>query len=503
MSRELGRLVVVAFVLGLHVSASGQTPLTEARVLELAVARNPGLRASMLELESAELLVDSEVDRYEPMLLLDAGVTRTESPSLTPTGTSTNGGTTASTGAAVRKAFPWGTSLTLRLGGTYQLTDARSLSTTVGSFDTPALGPGYGLNARLTLAQPLLRGAGREVGEADLRAARARRTTAERSRDRVASELVRSALSAYWDLWLAHSSLAIEERSRALAVAQRDEAKARADSGSLAPASVLAFETALAVREEGVLVARTGVEQRRATLRQRIGVGGAAAGSGAGDALLGEPVELVPPEVPAPVADARARALRESPVVHERASAVALAETQASTAEEPLRPRLDLEAYLQADGLGNEDLGAAAEGLGTLQAVSAHVGLLYEGPFSADRKRNAAARARIAIEVARAQLDEAKQSVLAEVDVALAGHAAETERVKLAQRTVEIARQQLTAEQERLAAGASTPLSVVQAEEDLRDAELRVAQARAALIQTALTLDHLTGRLLARHASRR
>ena len=176
-----------------------------------------------------------------------------------------------------------------------------------------------------------------------------------------------------------------------------------------------------------------------------------------------------------------------------------LADTQARTASDPLRSRLDLEAYVQAEGLGNDDVGDAAEGAVTGEAISAHIGLVYETPFSSTRRNAEAARARIAVDAARAQLDAAKLAVASEIDIALAENSAGGERLALAERTVEIARAQLTAEQARLATGATTPLTVVEAEEDLRSAELRVARARADLMQTSLTIDHLTGALLARH----
>jgi outer membrane protein TolC len=491
MSSGMNKHALLLLVLACGAApARAQDALTEGAIVQRALAHNPSLRAAMLDLQSAQLAVESESLRYEPRFILDAGVTRSESPFLTQTGTLVSGGTTAEAGIAARKTFAWGTDLTLRLGGDFQRRDAGT--TGAGILMTPALGPGYGLNARLTLAQPLLRGAGRQLGEAELRAARVRRTTAEHARDRAASELLRSVLSAYWDLWLARTTLAIEERSRGVALAQRDDARARANTGSLAPAAVLTFETAVATREEAVLSARTDVERKRAALRQRVGEPGAA---------LSDPSEPVPSEQPIAPSDALHRALADSPLVLERASTVLLAETQSRTADDPLRPRLDLEAYLQAEGLGNEELGPAAEGLVSGQAISAHLGLVYEAPFSSDRRRAEAARARIAVDSARAALDEAKASVTAELEVALAEQSAGGARLQLAEQTVEIAKQQLAAEQARLAAGASTPLSVVQAEDDLRSAELRVAQARAGIVQSGLTLAHLTGALLARHGA--
>jgi outer membrane protein len=489
MSRA--RIVVLVLALcGVPLAAAAQSsPLTERDVVTRAVASNPGLRAALLEVERARLSVESEDARYTPTFVVDAGVTRTETPTLTFDGdTRLIAGTTAQAGVAARKTFSFGTDLTLRLGSSYQRRDP---GVVVAGFPAqPALGPGYGLNARLTLAQPLLRGFGRDVGEAALRTARVQRTASELSRDRVASELLRDVLSAYWELWYARASLAIEERSRALSEQQRNEARARADTGSLAPASVLTFETALATRQEAVLAARTDVERKRATLRQRIGDRAGVLADPSADAL---------PEPPAPRTDAHDAALDRSALVRERAAAVTLAEVQAKTASDPLRSRLDLEAYVQAEGLGNDDVGAAAEGAATGQAISAHVGLVYETPFSSTRRNAEAARARIAVDTARAQLEEAKLAVASEVDIALAERAAGAERLTLAERTVEIARQQLTAEQARLASGATTPLTVVQAEEGLRSAELRVARARADLMQTALTIDHLTGDLLVRH----
>jgi len=463
-------------------------PLTERDVIERAVAARPSLRAALLEVERARLSVESEEARYVPSLILDAGVTRTETPALTRFGTRVSAGTTAEAGVAARKTFAFGTDLTLRLGTAFQRRDSGFVLE--GYPAQPAVGPGYGFNARLTLAQPLLRGAGRQVGEAALRAARVERTAAETSRDRVASELLRDVLSAYWELWYASASLAIEERSRALSEQQRNEARARVDTGSLAPASQLTFETALATREEAVLAARTDVERKRATLRQRIG-------DRAG--VLNDPSPDALPEAPSPREGARDAALDRSALVRERAAAVTLAETQARTASDPLEPRLDLEAYVQAQGLADRDVGLAAEETVTGQAISAHVGLVYETPFSSTRRRAEAARARIAVETARTQLEEAKLAVASEIDVALAEHKAGAERLTLAERTVDIARKQLSAEQARLATGATTPLTVVEAEEDLRSAELRVARARADLMQASLTIDHLTGQLLARH----
>jgi outer membrane protein TolC len=186
--------------------------------------------------------------------------------------------------------------------------------------------------------------------------------------------------------------------------------------------------------------------------------------------------------------------------VRSRQAAVERAAVVAKTAADPLAPRLDLEAYVEAQGLGDNDYGAAAEGLGTLDHVGAHLGLVYELPFTSTRHRAEAARAKLSVESARAQLEQARTAVVSELEIRLRTHTAAGERLELAERTLGFAREQLTAEQARLDTGASTPLEVLKAEEEARAAELRVVRARAEMHTSRLGVDHLLGQLLTRYS---
>lgn len=467
---------------------AGALALTEAEVVSKAVAQNPGLRASVLELESAEWGVVAEEVRYAFVLQIDGGVTRTASPGLIPGGVSTAESYSAEAGAELRKRLLWGTDLSFRLGGSWQLSDAARR-------DLPgALGPAYGTYARFSVVQPLLRGSGREVGEADILVASARRTSAERARDRTASELLRSVVTAYWELWYADAVVGIQEQSRAVAIQQRDDAAARVKVGALAPADVLSFETRVATRDEDVLNAQVERQRRQAELSRQIG----ALREGS---TLGLPSEDVPPTPAPPPADTEKAALAESVQLRELEAALELARLQARTAEDPQRSRLDLDAYVQADGLGNDEVGPAVKQLGTLGAVSAHVGLTYETPLDDSGRRAAAARARLAVDVAAQRLAEARQSVLSEVRTALTSEAAARRRLALAEETTRIAERQLEAERARFQTGASTALAILTAEDEVRSAQLRVARVRAELLEASLTLQHLTGRLLARYGS--
>ena len=70
--------------------------------------------------------------------------------------------------------------------------------------------------------------------------------------------------------------------------------------------------------------------------------------------------------------------------------------------------------------------------------------------------------------------------------------------MELATRTVGLAERQLAAEQSRYATGGATSLQVLEAEENVRNARLRLARAELDLRNSAAAVEHETGGLLDR-----
>ncbi|MDF2697745.1 MAG: outer membrane protein, partial [Labilithrix sp.] len=257
--------------------AEGEAPaplqITDATVIEMAVAKNPSLAAAISDVRRAQLLEEAEDHRYPFTLVLDGKATRNAAPSLGPAGlVNFPESTTYTAGGELRRKLVWGTDLSLRLEATRQ--ETRSIFSFAAPGQAPVqtlfqLGPGYGGSVRLGITQPLLRGAGRDVVLAQLDAARVNRTTAALTRDRVASQLLLDALSAYWELYYATRALDIQERSLALSREQRDETAARVKTGSVAPVELLTFESRIATLEEDV-VAADAEQRRRSTALGRL-----------------------------------------------------------------------------------------------------------------------------------------------------------------------------------------------------------------------------------------
>jgi outer membrane protein TolC len=201
-------------------------------------------------------------------------------------------------------------------------------------------------------------------------------------------------------------------------------------------------------------------------------------------------------------ADAEVELLAESRALREAKAQVERARLEAKTAADPLRSRLDFDSYVQVQGVGNgnDDIGNPVSRYGTDPAVSAFVSLTYEQPLDSRQHRAAAARARLSVEVAEQRLRELQNQELTQLHAALSRHEMQRARIDLTRETVRIAEQQLAAQEARFVSGSTTPLAVIEAEDGVRTARLRVARAQADLELSTLAIEHATGRLLERYA---
>jgi outer membrane protein len=454
-----------------------------------AVEHNPNLHVALLREASARYSVTAEDALYAPIFDANGGITHTRTPGLQATGTSINTSDTINLGAGLSKQFPLGTTLALDVEG--QRTIRRSPPSTINNTEV-TVGPGYSFSTQLSLTQPLMRGAGEEVGLASLRSARLNRTAARLAAQGTASQLLRDVLTGYWELWYAEQAVDINRSSREVARTQKKQAHDRVLSGDFAPADELSYSTQVAQLDEAVVSAIADRRQKSLSLTLLLGESGERLR--AGDA----------PSEPAPTGADPSRAVDEafksSYELRQLETEIAIAQDQAKIAGDPLRPKLDLDAYVQAQGLGNREVPPAFEMYGKMQAVSAHVGLTFQTPITDTRRQAQVQNARLAVHIAEKQLEAARQQLESDVRSALTRREAARRRVELAKETQKIAEKQVEAEQGRFAAGTGLALAVMQAQDSYRQAQLRVQRARVDLIEADISLAHLRGHLLERYS---
>jgi outer membrane protein len=452
------------------------TVIDAKTAVKLALERNPTRQAADIEVQRAQQSILAQEGAYPYIFQADAGYTRSRSPRLGAGDTVTSSTSRSYTlGSAIRRTFPFGTTAEVRLQGERFETDG-----------SPSP-DGYAVTGRASLTQPLLRGAGIGVGEAELRAARISKQASEKTRTRATSELVRDVLLSYWELWYADESIAIEKNALELAKRQEKEADVRVQAGAVAKADLLSFSTRVAQLEESVVQAETTKEQRALELGRLISAED-------GNNLTASREEPTAGRSPTR-ADIESALRAGSVELAELESQVKLARSRAEYAGDASRPKLDLEAYLESNGV-SERVPKAFERTGRMSWITAHVGLVYEMPLDDSKRKSDRQNALLAVRAAEWNLKAARDRISANAALSLASERAAVKRLALARRTLELAEKTHEAEKVRFELGQSIAIQVQEAEDDVRQAKLRVARAKVDLTQEQIGMLHLSGRLL-------
>lgn len=468
-------------------------PLTEQAAVDATLRGNATLRAAMTDAKQSAENVRAESARYRPRLLLDGTGTTQQTPNLnTSGGTTTQSSQSLVFGAELAQTFSFGTTLDLRVENRITRSSGPLFG---GSTDLFTLGPGYGLSARLSVTQPLLRGFGDEVGLAALRTELLNRKESERARDGTASESLSATLQAYWELWYAQRALGIQQEAREFAKQQVDEARRKVSAGSAADFDVLTWETRLAELEQNVLSAQVNVTQRTVELRRAVGEGGSLA---ALDVSASTPPALRPVDGEAVLQQAQ----QASYSIARLQLSLERAETTLRSAADATRPRLDAQAWVQTQGLGNQSYEGTFQQLGAFSNVSGNVGLTFELPLSGEQHEAQLGAARLAVTAARERLEAARQQALADTQVELSTLSQAVQNITLAETSAEVSERSAEAQRRRLKNGAATSLEVREAEDALRRARLSVERERINAVKAQVRLAHLTGNLLPTWSSR-
>ena len=460
--------------------------------VEIAVQNNPSLHIALLQETQAGYAVTAENALYDPIFDANGSVAHNRSPSLRGTdGTIVSTSDVVNLGASLTKTFATGTSVQAAVSGQRRVSASPPINNVGG---TNAVGPAYSLVGQLTLTQPFLRGYGNALGLASLRVARFNRTAATLAAQQTGSQVLHDVLGAYWELWYASEVVRIDEASRDLAKALQNQADEQVKSGTLANVDALPYRTQTA-QQEGLLdSANTDVRQKGISLALAIGR----------DAPAGSELKSVdtPPEVATEDLGERAvdEALAASYELKQLQLQLQIAQDQAKIAGDSLRPQLNLQAVVSAQGLGNRQVPPAFEQFGRMEAVSASVGLTFETPVTDTRRSAQVESALIGVHLAEKQIENLRLQLKSNLRSALAQHSAAARRLELALVTEKVAQDQADGVQGKFQAGTALAIEVQKASNDYQGAQLNVRRARVDLVESEIELLHQRGKLLDRYA---
>lgn len=481
------QIVLIAIICAFATNASAQdsttqsiTTLTPREAIDLAIQQNPDLRITRIETQRADLAVESAEARRTPLFSADAGYRYGQNPQLSPTGKRLIGSSALTFGGRLAHTLPVGTQLAA------SASFGRSLRDSVELGD---LGLGYDASIGIEATQPLLRGFGKEVVNANIRAAQLSRQSIDTQQLAEANAITARTLTAFWDLWLAQQNVLIQQAALEIAQQNIQNAETRLETGVIAPADLIPLHLEFTNIESSLVTAQNIVRQRSTDLANLTGQNP--------ERPLQATSEL-PSDTTLPDIQTALTNYKESSYdIARQKLAIQNAQLQEFLAKNDAKPRLDAVASAQLTGLDQQPLNSLSE-LAKFNAFVIFAGLRLELPIKNTAANAEATRASLATQAAQMELERLELNAYARVVTLLNDANAAQDRITLAKKSADLAKQSVDAQTARFDTGRGTSFDVVTALQRYQEAELRIVETQVDIIRRLLTIDEITGQLLQR-----
>jgi outer membrane protein TolC len=453
-----------------------QTSLPE--LLQVAVRASPALQTAKLDIEIAEAQIQQTWARRDWVFTAEAQGQWSGSGLVA--GIAVGSSKRLSVTADVTRMIPTGGTIGLHAGTAYSKQDAGMLGTSEYWTDDLAL----------TISQPLLRGFGPKLYNANEQRARIGRDVAVLGRRAAALETVQEIVSAYWDLVLAQRQIAITEQSLSLARERLRITEIGAQGGKIAKAEIPAVQQIIATREEEVLGGELNVLERSIALRRAVGME-----INAGELGLRVATELETKDSGFAVGPLLERAYAQSPELAQLAKQEAGATIEIDITENGLLPRLDLALSFGPTGTADTFSGAG-KNLVKFSELSAQGSLTFQQSLHRDDVKGRSKELRLGREKLRVNASDIRLQIAQTMARAIAQIELAKRRVVLSQRAIDLAIENIRIETDRFNLGKATNFDVLNRLEEQRQAELRKAQAMIDWHKAETVVQALTGDLL-------
>lgn len=481
-------------------------------VLKLAVEGNIDLASNAVDIEISEANVLAANGAYD--LFINAGISGsiTESPQRGSQFQFSRGSRQIGANFGLQQKFITGGSIQFGVNANRTQTDqpinpfdADSGVTTLSE---------YRLVPQLTFSHPLLRGAGVRVNRADLNRAKIATSSAEATRQVTAQNLVRDIVTSYWDLLFAHRDLENKRRSVELAQKQLERTRALVSAGRLSPVDAKAVEQSVAVRESDVITAEAALLDASLNVRTL-------AGQQFADRDILGVLPTTDPVVKPQVVDTRAqveKSLANNPQVRQLQLAIASRRIDELVAANNRLPQLDMSVTFTPQGrsvdtipdAGTGDPGSqggwgeafrnifsdnvANDGLLADWTLTGNVTLTWDVQNRGPKGQHQAAV--LQIEKSRIQLEQTRQQIAASVIRAANGLRTASKVMEVSEISLELAQDNLAAEQARFDVGRSTNFDVLQRLDEVDQAAANALNAQISYLKALVQLQALNGEIL-------
>jgi HAE1 family hydrophobic/amphiphilic exporter-1 len=467
--------------------------LTRKEAIVRAITQSPDLASARVETEVAFAGIDRARGEFEPYGFLGANYAKNRDPTFSreiapgvtfsglPAGTQVNPSDVLSWNGGARVKTELGTGIELR----YEL--SKRTTDNVFALD-PTITPAFVAE----VSQPLLKGFGLDINRAFITVARLGHEASVEGYQDAALSVALGVEDAYWLFAAALENQKVAEQTLVTAKELLKNVRERRDAGTVADIEVFSAEAGVASREEQLIRAKNTVMNAQDQLLRLILPP---------QALVEWDVTVVPLDQPrldesiTDIVQLIETAFERRPDLHAAALQTDIETVQIERARNDALPTLNLVGSWAQLGLGDGHHDSHEELLSG-RFYDWSIGLSFEyplfniGPSAAARE--AEARRRRALR----RRDVLEQDIVLEVRTAAREIETNRERIRAAGYSVELARKQLKAAQDRLDNGLATSFDVLQKEEDLTSARVVEISARIDYVRARARLARATGVLL-------
>ena len=413
------------------------------------------------------------------------------------------------------QGFQWGTSLTAGFNNTHLTTNS----------PTSLLTPDLSSNFQFRITQNLLQGFGTLPNTRFIRIAKNNREISDVAFRLQVITTVDQIENMYWDLVYAFENVRVQQESLTFAQKALDDSKRQAQVGTAPPIQVVSAQSTVATGEQNLIVAQNNLQLQQLLMKNALS-------RSIEDPVLAEAdviptsVMQVPQDEPiVPIQDMINDALQHRAELTESRIDLNSRDLSSKAVRNAMLPTLDAFAYYGGSGVGgNVALPPCPAGTvssrcfttvpppfqntssvgygGTLNqlvnstAPDKGVGLTLNIPL---RNREAQAnqvRAELEYRQAQVRLHQLENQVRIEVRNAQFDVKQNRVAMQAAQSAVDLARQTLDADQQKLKVGLTTETAILQDASILTTSESNLVSAKAAYEKSRIELDRSTGLLL-------
>ncbi|MBI3767443.1 MAG: TolC family protein [Deltaproteobacteria bacterium] len=458
--------------------------LTLAEAIHAALEHNPGIAAQRLTpLRQLEDVRIAEAT-FDPDLILDVNKDRTEAPNSSAlSGVRTNVSQNFNANVTVKKL--------LRTGANFEIDFDNNRLVSNAKFQ--ALVPQYKPQLLFSLNQPLLRNFGANFAYLLVDISNITSEQAQYTYRAQLANFVQSVVLAYWNVVNARETLAVRQKSLALAQQTLHENTERVRVGLLAPVSVTEARSQEAAREADVIVAENALDVAQRTLRQTVYLH-------RNDTFVPQRIDPVEPlRVDSVVVDADqalAVALERRPEIIAQNLDLRSKNLTARVRENQVLPRLDAIGSFGLNGLSGNQVpvtlnngtvttspfggtyGKSLDRLTSTDFYSYSAGVELEVPLGNASAKAQYAQARIDVSSSELNRRQLLSDVTLEVQKAVNAVITNMKRLRATHLATELGEQNLRDQQKRLDVGMATTKDILDFQDQLTTARGNEVQAQ-------------------------